>query len=60
MDSTDYGRKNIPRSHFHARLYVFDDSEAVIRMTTSGRSPTVRLVTRTHRIDLDWLWNALH
>ena len=51
--------KNIPRSHFHARLYVFDDSEAVIRIATSGRSPTMRLVTTTHRIDLVWLWNAL-
>ena len=38
-----------------AKLYVFEDNEAVIKMCIKGRSPTMRHVARTHRVDLDWL-----
>ena len=33
-----------------ALLYVFEDNEAVITMIMKGRSPTMRHVSRTHRV----------
>ena len=46
--------------HFGAMLYVFEDSEAVIKMIFKGRSPTVRHVSRTHRVALDWLYDRIN
>ena len=40
-------------------LYVFEDNEAVIKMITRGRSPTMRHVSRTHRVALDWLFDRI-
>ena len=37
-------------------LYMFEDSETVIRMIIKGRRPDSRHVSRTHRVDLDWLF----
>ena len=36
-------------------LYVFEHNEAVIKMIIKGRSPTMRHVSRNHRVALDWL-----
>ena len=36
-------------------LFVVDDNEAVIKMIIKGRSPTMRHVSRTHRVALEWL-----
>ena len=33
-----------------AVLYVFEDKDAVIKMIIKGRSPTMRHVSRTHRV----------
>ena len=41
-------------------LYVFDDNEAVIEMKIKGRSPTMRHVSRTHRVALDWLFDRIN
>ena len=38
-------------------LYVFDDNEAVIEMIIKSGSPTMRHVSRTHRVALDWLFD---
>ena len=38
-------------------LYVFEDNEAVIKMIIKGISPTMRPLSRTHRVALDWLSN---
>ena len=40
-------------------LYVFEDNEAVIKMTMSGRSFTMRHVSGTHRVALDWLFDRI-
>ena len=42
--------------HQEALLYVFEDNEAAIKMITKGRSPTMRHVSRAHRVALDWLF----
>ena len=43
-----------------ALLYVFEDNEAVIKMIMKGRSPTMRHVSRTHRVAFDWLFDRIN
>ena len=43
-----------------AMLYVFEDDEAVIKMMIKGRSPTMRNVSRTHRVALNWLFDGIN
>ena len=47
---------NVKHSGSGAMLHVFEDNEAVITMIIKGRSPTVRHVSTTHRVALDWLF----
>ena len=35
-------------------------NEAVIKMIIKGRSPTMRHVSRTHRVALDWLFDRIN
>ena len=35
-------------------------NEAVIKMIILGRSPTMRHVSRTHRVTLDWLFDRIN
>ena len=55
----DYVPPNVPPSYGIAHLYIMEDNEAVIKMTIKGRSPNMRHVVRTQRVDLDWLWERL-
>ena len=41
-------------------LYVFEDNEAVIKIFIKGKSPTMRHVSRTHRVALDWLFERIN
>ena len=41
----------------HAMLYVFEYNEAVFKMKIKCRSPSMRRVSRTHRVALDWLFD---
>ena len=43
-----------------SEMYIFEDNEAVIKMTIKGRSPTMRHVSRTHRVALDWLFDRIN
>ena len=51
---------NVPFLHQEALLYVFEDNEAVIEMIIKRRSPTLRHVSRTHRVALDWLFDRIN
>ena len=51
---------NVQSSHQEALLCVFEDNEAVIKMIIKGRSPTMRHVSRTHRVALDWLFDRIN
>ena len=53
LDNVDFISSNVHCSRQEALLYVFEDNEAVIKMIIKGRSPTMRHVSRTHRIALD-------
>ena len=52
--------QNVQSSHQEALLYVFEDNEAVIKMIIKGRSPTMRHVSRTHRVALGWLFDRIN
>ena len=56
----DYITTNANSSQGESQLYIFEDNEAVIKMITMGRSPTVRHVSRTHRVALDWLFDRIN
>ena len=43
-----------------ASLYESEDNEAVIKMIIKGRSLTMRHVSRTHRVALDWLFDRIN
>ena len=47
-------------SRKEALLCVFEDNEAVIKMIIKGRCPTMRHVSRTHRVALDWLFDRIN
>ena len=51
---------NVQSARQEALLYVFEDNEAVIKMIIVGRSPTMRHVSRTHRVALDWLFDRIN
>ena len=60
LDNVDFISSNVQSSHQEALLYVFEDNEAVIKMMMKGRSPTMRHVSRTHRVALDWLFDLIN
>ena len=60
LDNVDCVPSNVQSSHQEALLYVFEDNEAVIKMITKGRSPTMRHVSRTHRVALDLLFDRIN
>ena len=60
MKDIDAVPSNVQSARQEALLYVFEDNEAVIKMIIEGRSPTMRHVSRTHRVALDWLFDRIH
>ena len=60
LNNVDCVPSNVHFSHQEALLFVFDDNEAVIKMIIKGRSPTMRHVSRTHRVALDWLFDRIN
>ena len=56
----DHIPSNAKNSDSSAMLYVFEDIEAVIKMIVKGRSPTLKHVSRTHRVALDWLFDRIN
>ena len=60
LNNVDLVPSNVQFSHQEVLLYVFEDNEAVIKMIIKGRSPTMRHVSRTHRVALDWLFDRIN
>ena len=60
LNHIDCVPSNVQVSNQEALLYVFEDNEAVIKMIMKGRSPTMRHVSRTHRVALDWLFDRVN
>ena len=57
MKNIDSVPSNVQSSRQEALLYVFEDNEAVFKMIVKGRSPTMRHVSKTHRVALVWLFD---
>ena len=60
MENIDSVPSNVQSPCQEALLYVFEDNEAVMKMIINGRSPTMRHVSRTHRVALDWLFDRIN
>ena len=60
MEDIDPVPSNVQSACQEALLYVFEDNEAVIKMIIKGRSPTMRHVSRIHRVALDWLFDRIN
>ena len=59
IENIDSVPSNVQSARQEALLYVFEDNEAVIKMIIKGRSPTMRHVSRTRRVALDWLFDRI-
>ena len=57
MSKVDHVPSNAHSSQGESMLYIYEENEAVIKMIIKGRSPTMRHVSRTHRVALDWLFD---
>ena len=60
MKDIDVVPSNVQSARQEALVYLFEDNEAVIKMIMKGRSPTMRHVSRTHRVALDWLFDRIN
>ena len=60
LKNIDCVPSKVQSSHQEALLYIFEDNEAVIKMIIKGRSPTMRHVSRTYRVALDWLFDRIN
>ena len=60
LDNVDLVPSNVRFSHQEALLYVFEDNRAVIKMIFKGIRPTMRHVSKTHRVALDWLFDRIN
>ncbi len=57
--NVDWVPPSVAPSSGRAKLYIFEDNDAVIKMCIKCRSPNMRHVARTHRVDLDWLFERI-
>ena len=60
MENIDSVPSNVHSSRQEALLFFIEDNEAVIKRIIEGRSPTMRHVSRTHRVALDWLFDRVN
>ena len=60
LTNSDHVPSSGTHSGCNAILYVFEDNEAVIKMIIKGWNPTMRDVSRTHRVALDWLFDRIN
>ena len=57
--SVDYVPPSLPITYGAASLFLMEDNDAVIKMVVKQRCPKLRHVARTHRVDLDWLFDRI-
>ena len=60
LNNVDHVSSKVRSSQFGAMSYVFEHNEDVIKMIIKGRSPTMRHVSRTHMVALDWLFERIN
>ena len=60
LDNVNFIPSNVNSSRKEALLKIFEDNEALIKMIIKGRSPTMRHVSRSHRVALDQLFDRIN
>ena len=60
LDNVNFIPSNVNSSRKEALLFLFEDNEVVIKMIIKGRSPTMRHVSRTQGVALDWLFDRIN
>ena len=56
VDTLDYVPPGMPMPSTRAQCFIFEDNDAVLKMIRHGRSNQMRHVARTHRVNLDFLF----
>ena len=56
----DFYPENITDSSHLTKRCIFEDNATLTQMISKGRSPTLRHVTRTRRVNLDWLLERIN
>ena len=59
LDNVDIVSSNVHCFRKNALFFIFEDNEAVVKIIMIGRSCTMRHVSRTHRVALDWLFDRI-
>ena len=59
LERVDYVPPTMPELDNIGELIIFEDNEACIRIVVKGRSPSLRHINRTHRVDLDWVFERV-
>ena len=59
LHTVDYVPGNCIVPEMRAEMIIMEDNDAVVKMCIKGRSPALRHVPRTHRVDLDWLFERI-
>ena len=57
--NVDCVASNVESSQSGTMLSIFEDNEAVIKMIINGRTPTMRHVSQTHSVALDWPFDRI-
>ena len=60
VTEVDHVPTNTRSPQGESQLCIFEDNEAVTKMIVRGRNPTMRHVSRIHRVALDWLFDRIH
>ena len=60
MENIESVPSDVRSARQEAVLYVFENNETVIKIIIKGRSLTMRHVSRTHRVALDWLFDRIN
>ena len=60
LAQVDYVEPSLPEPSGRAKCLILEDNDAVIKMTVKQRSPNMRHVVRTHRVDFDSLWERFN
>ena len=55
----DYVPPSLPELLHNTKLFFMQDNDAVIKMVVKCRAPTMKHVPRTHRINIDWLFERI-
>ena len=55
LADVDYVPASMPTPDIDTRLVMIEANDAVIKMLKKGRAPSMAHVSRTHRVNFDWL-----